>query len=528
MKKEQELLLRNLRIELDQIGLEAAELAARHLGLPAGRILQAEVLRRNLDARRGSPRFILHLRVRIDGAIENLPEGTIPAPAIADLPAPPALAESAEVVVLGSGPAGLFAAWRLSQAGLRPLIVERGPAFPDRHKAIEVLQDKGKLDPEANFHFGLGGAGTYSDGKLFTRLDHPAVRFVLEQLQAHGAGSHDAICVDAHPHVGTDRWPEVLESLKSMLEQAGCRFQFNTRVEGLSLRQGRLLGLRLADGELSCQACILAPGNSSRDLFAAMDQQGIRLQPKGLAVGLRMVHPQAVIDRMQYGRAVGHPALGPASYRLSIREGKHSVYSFCMCPGGTVIPTPTEEEALCTNGMSNSSRDSGEANAAMVVSIPAERFGSQDAMAAVALQRQLERAAYAAGGGDHHAPAQSLKDFLQGEPTKKLPTCRYRPGLKSANLARLLPDDLSRTLRQGLGRLCQRMPTLAHPEALLIGVETRTSSPVRILRGDDGAHPDAAGLFPAGEGAGYAGGITSSAVDGIRAADALIHWLARD
>ncbi|MBW2701132.1 MAG: FAD-binding protein [Deltaproteobacteria bacterium] len=279
-EKNQLLLLRNLRIELDQIGLEPAELAARHLGLPARRILQAEVLRRNLDARRGNPRFILHLRVRIDGAIENLPEGTIPAPPSADLPTPPALAESAEVVVLGSGPAGLFAAWRLTQAGLRPLIVERGPAFPDRHKAIEVLQDKGKLDPEANFHFGLGGAGTYSDGKLFTRLDHPAVRFVLEQLQIHGAGSHDAICVDAHPHVGTDRWPEVLESLKSMLEQAGCRFLFNTRVEGLTLRQGRLFGLRLADGELSCQACILAPGNSSRDLFAAMDQQGIRLQPK--------------------------------------------------------------------------------------------------------------------------------------------------------------------------------------------------------------------------------------------------------
>lgn len=520
-------LLRGVQVSLDAIGQPPERLAARHLRLPVDALRSVEVLRRAVDARRGPPRFELQLLVELEPGSARLPAGALPAPQPEPLPPPARLAGRPQVAVVGCGPAGLFAAWRLCQAGAAPVLIERGPGFPARHQAIARLLQAGQLDPEANFHFGLGGAGTYSDGKLYTRLTRPAIRAVLEQLQRLGAGSRDQILVDAHPHVGTDRWPPVLERFLAELKQSGCTFQFATRVCGLRVQAGRLSGLRLESGTLPCQAVVLAPGNSARDLFAALAGQGVPLEAKAFAVGVRMTHPQALIDRIQYGHAAGHPALGPASYRLAGRFAGRGVYSFCMCPGGTVIPTPTEPEGLAVNGMSNSGRNSGEANAAVVVSVDLEDLPGSDPLAGMELQRRLERAAFAAGGGGYRAPAQGLVDFLAGRPTARVPDHRYRPGLTAANLASLFPDTLSAALRDGLSAFCRNMPGLSDSAALLIGIESRTSSPVRILRDADGMSPALPGLFPAGEGAGYAGGISSSAADGIRAADALIAWVNR-
>ncbi|HOX42793.1 MAG TPA: FAD-dependent oxidoreductase [Myxococcota bacterium] len=521
-------LLRDVAVRLEDAALPAAELAARRLGLAAAQVLTARVVRRAVDARKKPPRLVLHLALELAGPPPAGARGLAPLPPAPVLPPPRAARAGLEVAVLGTGPAGMFAALRLVQAGLRPVLLERGPAFPRRHEAVAALLTRGELDPEANLHFGLGGAGTYSDGKLFTRLDSPGVRWVLETLWRHGAGSAERLLVDAQPHVGTDRWPPALESLRAALEAAGCRFRFGLQVTGVRLRGGRLAALSTREGEHACQAAVLAPGNSARELFAGLLAAGLPLAPKPFALGVRMTHPQAVIDRIQHGRSAGHPALGPASYRLTARAEERPVFSFCMCPGGQVVPTPTEPEGLCLNGMSSSARDSGEANAAVVVGVTPADFGADGPLAGVELQRRLERAAYQAGGGGYRAPAERLQDFLAGRAPRALPACGYRPGVVPAELGALLPAPLGAALRAGLGVFCQRLRGLDHPDSLLLGLETRTSSPVRIPRGPDGMSLGAAGLFPAGEGAGYAGGITSSALDGLEAADALLAWAARE
>jgi uncharacterized FAD-dependent dehydrogenase len=526
--QQNEFALRSVRVPIDETDRHPVELAARHLGCERSRILAARVMRRALDVRRKKPYVELTLRVTLSDERGPIPPGLVPAPPPTVLPPPPVVVRPLpEVAVVGTGPAGLFAAHRLCAAGIRPIILERGPALPARHECIRGLLTNGDLAPEGNFHFGLGGAGTYSDGKLFTRLRGPAIRHVLEVLHAYGAGNENEILVDAHPHVGTDRWPGVLERFRAALEEQGCRFLFNTRVTGVDLREGRLVGVKLAAGAIACQAAILAPGNSARDLFESLIHAGIAAQAKPFAVGVRIVHPQNLIDRIQYGAYAGHPALPPASYRLAGTFAGRGVFSFCMCPGGQVIPTPTETERLCLNGMSNAKRDSGQANAAFVVAVSPVDLGGDDALTGVRFQRTLEEAAYRAGGGGYRAPAQRLCDFLGRRAPSGLPPTSYRPGVRSADLGVLLPPWVAAPLRQGLASFCQKLPGFDGPDAVVLGFESRTSSPLRILRGNDRMSLSVAGLFPAGEGAGYAGGITSSAVDGLHAADDLIRYLNR-
>jgi uncharacterized protein len=521
-----ELLVRNVRVPLEARDEDPRKLVANHLGVGIGEVIEARLLRRAVDARRGKPSFTLNIFARLSQKPSRLPPHTGEAPEAEPLREARLVGGSREVIVVGCGPAGLFAALRLSQAGLRPVLLDRGKGFPGRHEDIAALVSGGRLDAESNFHFGLGGAGTYSDGKLFTRLHHPAVLHVMQVLCAHGAGTHDEILVDAQPHVGTDRWPEVLSSLRDDLESRGCSFRFGEKVTGIETKAGILSALRFDGGKQDCEGAVLAPGNSARELFEALPGCGVTLQPKSFAVGVRMTHPQEIIDTIQYGRFAGHESLPTASYRLTTRVARRGVYTFCMCPGGTVIPTPTEPDRLALNGMSNSARDSGEANAAVVVTVdPGDFSTGEDPLAGLRFQRQLETAAYVAGGRSYRAPAQSLEGFLSGEKDAHAPTVNYRPGVRLADVGSLMPAWLIQPLRAGLTDFCRKMKGLDHPRAAVLGLETRTSSPVRILRGPDGMCPGAAGLFPAGEGSGYAGGIVSSAVDGIRAADSLIDWL---
>ncbi len=522
-----QVLIRNLTIDLDQYQQDLRSLAAKKLSISENSVLQVRLLRRAIDARGKRPKLVLHLAVRLSTPIDSRDSTVLALPDPVALPEPISVKGSPSVVVVGTGPAGMFAAWRLVQAGLSPIVLERGPKFPKRHEAVDRLRTLGELDPEANFHFGLGGAGTYSDGKLYTRLDRPIVKTVLELLHRFGAGSTDDILVEAHPHVGTDRWPKVLTNMMDFLSNNGATFHFETKVTGTIKSKDTITGLILQDGSIHCHAALLAPGNSARDLFHSLAEQSLAIESKAFAVGVRMTHPQSLIDSIQYGRAAGHPALGPASYRLSTRARSRGVYSFCMCPGGVVIPTPTEPGMLAINGMSDSARSSREANAAIVVQVGPDDFPGKGPLAGVEFQRRIEKAAYEAGGEDYGAPAQKLLDFLHGSSgTGHLPNCLYKPGLSRTNLNDLLPHEVAGSLQQGLSTFCKRMKGLAHEKALLLGMESRTSSPVRILRDPDGMSPTLRGLFPAGEGAGYAGGITSSAVDGIRQADALLAYLA--
>lgn len=522
-----QLLIRDVRVSLDAAGEDPIVLAAAHLCVPADQVTGAEIVRRSVDARRGRPRFALSMRVRLDQMPAQLPQGAVAAPEEDPLPPPPKVSGRHDVVIVGTGPAGLFAALRLCEAGLKPTMVDRGRELESRRRDVSNLFQNGRLDPESNLHFGLGGAGAFSDGKLFSRKTHPAGRTVLSVLQGHGAGTHDEIQVDSQPHVGTDRWPAVLERFREDLESRGCSFLFETKVTGLEVSQGRLSALVLSEGRLPCEAAVLAPGNSARDLFEGLHAAGVPLSPKSFAVGVRMTHPQDIIDRLQYRGYAGHPALPAASYQLTEKVCDRGVYSFCMCPGGTVIPTPTEPRRLALNGMSNAARDSGEANAAVVVTVSPKDTGSADPLSGIGFQRRLEEAAYQAGGGGYQAPAQRLREFIEGVKPTDLPEVNYRPGVTPADLHKLLPGWIADPLVKGMAAFFKKMKELDSPHCVVLGFETRTSSPVRIIRSADGMSPRVAGLFPAGEGSGYAGGITSSAVDGIRAADGLIHWLGR-
>jgi uncharacterized FAD-dependent dehydrogenase len=522
-----ELLIRDVRVPLEAAGEDPVVLAAAHLCVPADQVTGAEIVRRSIDARRGRPRFALSMRVQMDQVPAQLPQGAVAAPEEEPLAPPPKVSGRHDVVIVGAGPAGLFAALRMCQAGLKPTIVDRGRELESRQRDVSNLFINGLLDPESNLHFGLGGAGAFSDGKLFTRQTHPAVRTVLSVLQGHGAGSRDEILVDSQPHVGTDRWPVALERFREDLESKGCSFLFETKVTGLEMHEGRLSALVLEEGRLPCEAAVMAPGNSSRDLFEGLHAAGVPLSPKSFAVGVRMTHPQDIIDRIQYRGYAGHPALPTASYQLTEKVGDRGVYSFCMCPGGAVIPTPTEPRRLALNGMSNAARDSGEANSAVVVTVTPKDLGADDPLAGIQFQRKLEEAAYQAGGGGYQAPAQRLREFLEGAKPSELPEVGYQPGVTPADLHSLLPGWITEPLVKGMSAFFSKMKELDSPQSVVLGIETRTSSPVRILRSADGMSPQVAGLFPAGEGSGYAGGITSSAVDGIRAADELLHWLGR-
>ncbi len=528
MAAEPPITLAGLRLPLGAPPQRLRALAASKLGLPESQIIEVRPVKVSIDARAKPPAKVYQVRVWTAGA--DVPDADLPTPS---LPASlrPLRVGSAPIIV-GTGPAGLWAALRFVEAGQPCILLDRGPEVERRNQAVKVLRTQGELDPESNLCFGEGGAGTYSDGKLYTRVKHPAVRRIYEDLVAFGAPAE--ILVEAHPHVGTNVLIKLLRRLRAHLQEAGCELRFGARVTDLLVAEGgpACAGVRLASGEEITGSCVvLATGHSARDVYELLQRHGVPLERKPFAVGARCEHPQELIDRIQYGPHAGHPELGAAPYALTAKVGARGVYSFCMCPGGFVIPTPTEVGHLNVNGMSNSNRGSRWANSALVVQVEPEDFylerpGDLDhhgPLAGIALQRHLERAAYEAGGGGYRAPAMRLTDFRDQRAGDLPARTSYRPGIAAADLYAVLPPRVTGPIARALTRFDQRMRGFLTREAVLIGVETTTSSPVRVGRDDATLMtPGMPGLFPCGEGAGRSGGIVSSAIEGLEVAEAAL------
>ncbi len=424
-------------------------------------------------------------------------------------------------IIIGTGPCGLFAGLVLAQMGFRPILLERGKAVRERTVDTFNFWRKGVLDPESNVQFGEGGAGTFSDGKLYTRVGDPEYygRKVLTEFVK--AGAPPEILYVSKPHIGTLRLVAVVQRMRAEIESLGGEFRFQSRVDDIVIEDGRSRGVVLANGErLATGHIVLAVGHSARDTFQMLLERGVHIEPKPFSIGFRIEHPQSLIDRARFGAEAGNEILGAADYKLvhHCANGR-SVYSFCMCPGGTVVAAASEPGRIVTNGMSQYSRRERNANSAIVVGLTVDDFPGGP-LAGMDLQRQLEARAFALGGGTYEAPGQRVGDFLAGRPSTELGSVvpSYTPGVHPADLSACLPDYAIAAIREALPVFDRQIAGFAMDDALLTGVETRTSSPIRITRKDDGQSVNTAGLYPGGEGAGYAGGILSAAIDGIKIA----------
>ncbi len=526
--------LNSIKLPLEHTDTDLEKEILRLLNIPHKDLLSYRLLKRSLDARKGRPlrrvysvvvevadEGSLDRRVKKNPNLDYWEETAYQPPSII------ANKMTGRPVVVGTGPAGIFAALILAEAGMDPLLLERGRKVQKRTADVAGFWRNGKLDRESNVQFGEGGAGTFSDGKLRTRVKdkHGRKEKILRELV--DAGAPDEILIDSKPHVGTANLVRVVRNLRERIEDLGGEYKFGSRVDDLMISGGEIQGLVLASGEeIRASAVILALGHSARDTFAMLADRGVAIAPKTFSVGFRIEHPQLLIDRNQYGEAVGHPVLGAAEYQLSYRTSLgRTVYSFCMCPGGAVIGAASEEGRLVTNGMSQYERSGKNANSAIVAEIfPADYSGRP--LGGLEMQRKWESKAFQVGGGDYHAPIQLVGDFLSRTPTITLGEIKptYQPGVRPGDLYQVLPDYVTAAIAEALPIFEGKIAGFTRRDAVLTAVETRTSSPLRIVRGKDFQSITVRGLYPAGEGSGYAGGIMSSAIDGIKVAEKIVQF----
>jgi uncharacterized FAD-dependent dehydrogenase len=489
--------------------------------LPADTVEEVHLLRRSIDARGKRP--AIRLRVAVYAGERYQPE-----PAILDRFR--MVDEAPEVIIVGAGPAGYFAALELIELGLKPIVFDRGKDVRARRRDLRAIQQFGEVNPDSNYCFGEGGAGTYSDGKLYTRSHKRGnIEKAMRLLVEHGAKSD--ILIDAHPHIGSNKLPKIVGNIRSTIEHYGGQVHFDSNVTDFLIEDGAIKGVTVNNNsEHTAEAVILATGHSARDIYYLLHQKGVRLEAKPYALGVRIEHPQPLIDQIQYNQRQREAALPASSYRLACQVGDRGVFSFCMCPGGLVVPAATAPGEIVVNGMSMSKRDSPYANSGTVVAVELEDlapFRQHGIFAGLAFQQSVEQALFNHGDGSQKAPAQRLTDFVKGKVSGNLNGSSYIPGLYAAPLHELLPPSIADKLRQAVQIFGQKMKGYYSEEANVIGTESRTSSPIRIPRDRDTyMHSEVRGFFPAGEGAGYAGGIISAAMDGQNIARAVKKFLA--
>ena len=514
--------------------LQKAALKLKKSGLPAKGIAY-RLYKKSVDARkREDIRLVYSVLATLPEESRGFPEDKLAAagmkPYIRDelalthgdkaLPARP--------LVVGMGPAGLFCAYLLAKEGYAPILIDRGDSVADRVRSVETFYTEGRLDTESNIQFGAGGAGTFSDGKLLTRINDARCTFVLETLRDMGAPAD--ITLRAKPHVGTDVLRTVVQTMLETIESLGGEVIYRCRLDGFDRHPDGSFTAKTSKGDIPCGIIVLAPGHSARDTYRMLLTKNMMLEPKPISVGVRIEHLRSDMDTMLYGTMAGHPDLGAAEYHLSDTKGERGVYTFCMCPGGEVVAAASEEDTVVVNGMSRRARDGENSNAAIAVSIRTTDYEPVEGslvLGAIAYQRRIERAAFLAGGGDYAVPVQTVGDFLEGdtaihEPSRVKPSYMGGGHYRLAPVSETLPDYVCAGLRYGLRSFDRKVHGYAQTSAVLSAAETRTSAPVRILRGSDFCAVGNPGIYPCGEGAGYAGGITSAAVDGIKVAEAIL------